>query len=465
MSSKRTYFPIKTFPHEKLRVGGTNKNGATLSDFNTVAQTTKMESSPGNLEEYGIEWPEMKAESITYYIDPLGKNLMDPSLYIHPILHPRWSDVDDKSEVTHTISKTGTEVEEFANHFVKSLNRECLKIPENDRIWMMGDSPLAETPDEKTNFIEPIFNHPKYGANHPKAGRRDLDRSKTIDMAIWSKDKTKKKDGDKKKKYSNFKSSRTENNASPSKTEESHQRDDELMIPDTNTQLFIAFYDLTDQNKNRKRKAGEPRFGEHAVTYEEFRRFIYNANAHPNASNTKCDMMVRMKTLGPSINWKRNGTPGIAKFKVSEIRVTAFKVKSHSRALTPSELATQAEETRLRKAEFGMEDEEEITIESKVPLFATESERFNYEEQRACKRVLKELDERRESLNEQRMDDSLSPLKIKAIEKEISLIETKRKKKLQEQADLESELEAMKEEEGGGDMDDDEREDDSGTSQ
>lgn len=481
--SKRTCYKIKDFPFDKLRVGGANKKGATLSEFNTVHQSTFIETTPGNLEEYAIEWPAMKSGAISYYIDPKQANIMNPSLYIHPILHPKWADLNEHGEVSHTTNEKGLQVEEFIAKYTAAINRECLKIPENDRIWMMGDCPLAETPDEKSVFIEPIANHPKYMATHPKAGRRDVDKPKTIDMALWTQDKTKRKEGDKKKKFSKMnnnasyggasftasKSARTEANDAPV-TDPVAEDDGDFMIPGTNTIIYTAVYDLTDEKKaNTKNKQGEARFGEQAKQYGEIKKYIYNPNGHPNASDKNSDIMSSFKTLGPSINWARNGKAGTCKWKVNELRVILFKERSRERILSGAELAELTDEARSAKADCGFDDDDNEVVtehDPKEPVFASEFERANYEEQVACRRQLKMLDEQYASLNDQKNDSSLSVQLIKSIEKKMQLIEEKRKKKLQEQRDLEDELAELKADEDNG-MDDDEgeREDDSGADQ
>lgn len=450
----RTTYTIDKFPFHLLRVGGAGKVNAKRSDFGTCHQMTKIESSPGNLEEYAIELPEMSSAAISYYIDAHGKNLMCPSLYLHPVLHPQWATLDEKGSVSHKTSETGLLIEEFWNKYIAAINRECLKIPEDDRIWMMGEGPISEACNEKTVFVEPVAQHPKFPEGHPRAGRRDIDKPKTIDMAMWTQDKTKRgPEVDKKRKFSNVASSLNKNKNNTVKKED----DDEFIIPDTNALIFTSFYDLTPANK---RKVGAAKAGEKIRDYENgLKKFIYNGSGHPNASDKNSDIMARITILGPSLNWEINGKPGSIKAKANEVSFTYHKFRDLNRSIPVAAINTFAEETRRKRLEFGLpeeSDDEEGEGESKKevnqeeekhPQFRSEFEKVNYEEQRDCQRQLKVLASRHEALLDQRTDDSLSSMKLRAVEKEITLVEERQKKKSQELADLQQELDEMQQEE------------------
>lgn len=455
--AKRTTYNVDNFPFDLLRVGGAGKKDAERSEFNTTTQKTKIEVSSGHLEDYCIEFEELSSTAISYYIDPKGNNMMNPSFYLHPILHPAWSSLNEKGEVSHKTSPTGVRIEEFWDKFTAAFNRECLKIPEDDRFWMIGDGELALNPTEKSVFLEPIAKHPEYPKTHPKVGRRDLDKPKTLDMALWSMDVTKRSvDTDKKRKYSNIKSSYSGPSftaAKPAAIEE--KRNDDLLVPDTNAIIFTCIYDLTSVNK---KKVGLIKSGEQVKDYGVIKKFIYNANAHPNASDKNSDLMVKTTILGPSINWDINGKPGSAKLKVKEIKITYHKPRDLNRAITIDEIVTQAEETRRKRIEFGLADSSDDDddnengnhknqVEEKEPLFKTDFEKVNYYESRDCEKALKVLNDRYEALEAQIQDKNLAPLKMRAVEKEMSIILERHKKKQQELLDLQNELEEMQKEE------------------
>lgn len=464
MSKQRVTYTPKNFPFDLLRVGGAGKKNAKRSEFGTAHQETFIETSPGNLQEYIIQFEELLSNAMSYWLNPNGKAMKDPSVYLHLTVHPKWSTLNEAGEISHTTSPTGVEIEEFWAKFTVAFNRECHKIPEDDRVWLMGDGPMAETPDEKTTFLAPVLNHPKFGEGHPKVGRRDLDKPKTMSMALWVQNITKRGEVDKKKKYSNLKSSSSVN--------ATEVKNDDLMIPDTDIVIFTGIYDLTTANK---RKIGVAKAGDQIKDYEQIKKFIYNANGHPNASPNNSDMIVKTSVLGPSVNWDINGKPGELKMKAKEIKVTSHKEKKFNRAIPVSEITAMEAETKRKRAEFGLSDEsddedgtqkqDQEEVKEKEPLFKSEFERVNYGEQRDCEKQLKVLEDRYDVLDKQRNDPNTTELKQRAIEKEITIISQKVEKKRQDLADLQNELEEMQveednDEEDGGEYDDDD--DDSG---
>lgn len=474
--SKRVNFNIYNFPFDNLRING--KNGLSRSDFNTIHQATKIETSPGVLEEYSITLPEMQSDAISYYIDASLRNIMNPTLYIHPIIHPKWSTLNDNGE--HTRDEEGDKIDEFFRKWEEAFRREWSKLSKDDRIWFAGIK-MGVAPTE--TVLEQAIQHPKFPKTHQKVGQRDEDKPASLSMALWSQDiKKRKKENDSKKKFSYLKKApKTDANSSPGKNTinsvaPNENADDVLMIPDTDEIVYCAVRDVTKANK---RKIGTEKAGEKIKTYEPMKKFIYNANDHPNASNTNCQLLVIPTILGPSVLWSPDkNQEGNIKLKVCDLNITFYKPISHNKAIPVDEINNMAKGTEEKMSRFGLtaddsEDEAgEDTKEEEQPLFSSEFEKTNWEEQRECKRQLKILSERRASLHKQRDQTGLTDQKKAAIKKELALIDTKYRKKIAEQLDLEKELDEMQNPNGddlsaggeGDENDDGEREDDSGHS-
>ncbi len=468
----RTTYTIANFPFDKLRVGGAGKKDVHRSDFGTAHQKIKIETSPGNLEDFLIELPEIKSNAISYYIDPKGNNLNNPSFYLHPILHPLWATPNEKGEISHKTTADGIATEEFFEKFAAAFNRECLKIPEDDRIWMMGEGSLAEKADENTEFLAPIALHPKFPDNHPRVGRRDLDKSKTLDLALWTQDTTKRTEVDKKKKYSNVKSSKyngpsfTAQNSVANATTPEEKKNDDFLVPDTNTIIFTGIYDLTSANK---KKVGAAKAGEQIKDYDRVKKFIYNAQGHPNANDVNCDMTIIPTLLAPMVTWDINGKPGALKLKASKIKINYYKQKDFNRAIPTNELAAIAASSKRKRAELGLSEEsseddqnkEEKEEDEKEPNFNSDFERNNYLEQKECEKKLRALDEKYDSLIEQKNDPNTTTLKLKAVDKELSFLQQRQQKVLLEQTDLQNELEEWlkKDMDVEGEEEDDEEDD------
>lgn len=433
------------FPFDKLRLD--EKKDVNFSKFKTAHQGMKIETSPGVREDFYLSFPAMKSHSITYYIDANNNNILKPSLYAHFELHPEWN-VDN-----HKVSPTGRFVEEFWEKLRAAVNRECLKMSEDDRITMMGECKMSTAPDADTEFTVPVANHPEYPPKHPKAGRRDPNRTKVIDMAIWTGDLTKPKADDKKKKFSNVKSS-----VVPDARATKAQEEQELVIPDTNTILYANIYLLTDEHRKR---VGAAKAAEPVKDYSLVRPIIFNAGGHPNANNINADLASEYTILSPSITWGMDKNPGNIKNKIRELRVYRVKERSFNRALTANEIASAKEKVKKNMAELGMSDdddengEQDRDADEKEPNFENEFERVNYEAQRDCQRQLRVFDERYATLEQQQANPSLSEMKKRAITKEMSIIEQGRKRKHEEIATLNDELEAMQSEAGDNQEDDD----------
>src|SRR5277367_5788991 len=249
-NSKRMQYTIDNFPFELLRVGNKEKNSK-KSDFGSIHQFSKIETSKNNLEDYEIVLPLLSSNLISYYIDPHGNNVMNPSFYVHLVLHPNWSEIDPKTNfLSKKESGSGRRLEIFWDKYIAAWNRECLKLDDNDRCWMMGIQ--YENVNDKTVFISSICKHPKYPKKHINEGRLNYDKSKTLSIALWTQDVTKRDpNADKKKKYNNFNPSKsfyplqqnTQNSSSNDiSTSMLAPTNDDFGVPGTNSVIYTKLY-------------------------------------------------------------------------------------------------------------------------------------------------------------------------------------------------------------------------------
>src|ERR1700761_2233072 len=341
-SSKRLTFTIENFPFDKLRVGN-KKERSKKSDFNTVHQYTHVELTDNVFSEYQIDMPVMQSKSITYWIDAKGNNLRNPSFYVHPILHPLWSTLNEKGEVSKKTSTTGLAIEAFWEKWREAVKRECLKLSEDDRIWMMG--PNYENVTKDTIFIEPIALHPKYPEKHAKAGRRDTDKSKGILMSLWKMNPSK-KTTESKKKYSKLASTMSQQ----LQQQKPQENDGLIMVPDTDIGIISSIYDCIKKKNNSK---NDDR-GEKAKTYYEIYKFIYNSEGHPNATSSNGDMRIKVSVLGPSINWAINNTPGTAMHTINDMKITRFASSKNSQSISAEKIQEIDKEDEKADSEYGV---------------------------------------------------------------------------------------------------------------
>ena len=425
--AKRLNFTMDNFPFKDLCIA--QRNELSLSTFDTIHQTTKVRTANGQSEEYSITFPEgMKSDAISYYIDAAQRNLMNPTLYLHPTVYPLWTTLD--SEGNNTRDEDGMKVEEFFKQWTLAFYREWIKLSEDDRQWIAGDRQgLASA----TDLLEPMVQHPKFPKTHPKSGKRDTEKPPTLAMAIWSGDVTKRKqENDKKKKFAYLKKNADENEVKPST---------DFMIPDTNE---IIYCDIRDVSRQNIKRVGKEKASERIHDYGKIKHMTYNKDGHPNASDTNCELLNDLTILGPSLLWTPSkNQPGVAKLKVSKLTNTYWKPMSHSAGMSADQLNTIEEKAAKKKALFGLADEDSEDDSSdgdektEQPVFTSEFEKRNWEEQQECRKQLKVLGERRAQLNKQKAEPTLNELKRKAIKKELSIIDTRYKKKLSEQMELE----------------------------
>lgn len=459
---KRVNYEIANFPFDDL--GIQSRTGMKLSSFGTLHQTTHIRNANGQPEEYSISLPAgMKSEAISYYIDAAQRNLMNPSLYLHPIVFPLWATLD--SEGNHTRDEDGIAVVAFFEKWLLAFYREWLKLSEEDRQWIAGERQgLASAAD----LLEQVVQHPKNPKTHIHPNKRDTSKSPTISASIWSQDVTKRKQtDDKKKKFANLK--KTDGKATEEKSTD-------LIIPDTNE---IIYCDIRLYTKENIKLVGREKASERIHEYEKMKHVTYNKDGHPNASETNCELMNDLTILGPSMLWTpEKNLRGVTKLVICKDIITHYKPRSYGAGMSSDQLDTLEQKAAQKRALLGIVDsdsEDDATTgdaETKPVVFASKFEETNWEEQRECRKQLKVLGDRRTLLKKQVAEPSINDQKRKALKKELAIIDGRYKKKLNEQMELEEELEEMRnpvnsqdasmECEEDGDEEAGEREDDSG---
>ena len=441
-------FTIENFPFDNLRIS--SKADSIKSDFGDVHQPTKL-LVDDQLVNYRIEWPPMVSDSATYYI-PKGNNSQDPRLYLHPRLHPQW-------ENGHATSPSGLKIEAFEKKFLEAVNRECEKLNETDRGWIMG-SDFKKNKASERSFIEPMANFPTYQDSHPKAGDSNEDKSKTLHMSIWTADVEKRALNDKNKKKLPTKPSA---DGSPAKATAGQN---ELIIPGTNIIIYTAIYDTTLKSRAR---------GEKITKYEECKRFIYSSSGEENASPTNAELLVKLVTLAPSVCWKpADNKKGKFSWKISDMTVMKFAPRSYSKALSAEQLDQIALETKRAMEEYGLHeetDEGENTQQQTVVVTlgndCNELAQFNLNQQQECLTALGGLEDTQKELLAQR-EECVDDKALQSVNQQIKMITNRLKRKRQELEDLrvehaelnvaaETQPDAKQQEEEGGAMNEDVR--------
>lgn len=349
MSNKRAVFEANedTFPFHQLRVGRRNDKECTTSEFGTVHQKTFLETSPNIYSEYEIQFPTTQSMSISYYVDAKGNNAKNPSLYLHPILYPKWSEKDALSgDVKKTKNPSGIKLEAFCIKFVAAIVRELEKMSESDRIYIMGDE-RAVMPNA-ADFMMAIAQFGKYDDKHKtKAKQPNYEKSPGFAVTVWSGDETK----------------RANNGKDAKGGGERKKNDKALRIPNTNTIVYTTFYiagpdepiDANGKKKSKKQLKQEKEEKKKPVSeYEKLKPFVYKPDGHANASDVNRTLMSSTRTLCPSILWDPSkNLKGKLQFKAAEIKITGWQESSYNKELTDEALETAAAESKSAMEEFG----------------------------------------------------------------------------------------------------------------
>lgn len=440
MSTKRVIFTIDNFPFDKLRVGNKKENSK-KSDFSSVHQFSKIETSPGVLEDYGIDNPATTSDAVSYYLPKGAEN--KPSLYLHPILHPHWATKTSTGERQTT--PTGLKIEAFWEKFNEAWTRECLLLSEGDRIFMMG-MPFAKV-NENTIFLAPVAKHPNHSDKHPLLpGQPDEDKPKTIHMAVWTQDVTTRAVTDNKKKFAN-----------PNTTANSGSSD--FMIPDTNVAVLASIYDTRSQKKGNTNKrdhnaTNAAASGEKITKWEDFKQFTYNAEGHPNANSTNGTLLAKTTILGPSANWNlKNPGPATLMIKVCQLSVMHYSERNYAKGLSTDRLQQLEKEKQEAMAELGIvssDDEEEEQVQQQQQQeeeveFENEFQRVNYLAQKECSSQITVMQDLYRSLLDKKVNEK-NEKALQTINQQIKIYEGKIQKKQDELDELQQEMVNMLEE-------------------
>jgi len=359
MSTIRPIFDAdpETFPFHQLRVGrwGDEKQ-CPQSDFGPVHQKTYIETAPDIWEEYEIQFENMQGMSLSYYLDPHGNNVKNPSFYWHPILYPKWSQKDPATgQVSKTKNPAGIKLELFLQRFRDALKRELEKMSPINRSQLMGTE-RSEMPVDK--YVEQIAQFPKYEKTHKtKPNQTNSDKSQGFAISVWSQDETKRKDA---------------------KTGGAGAKDKTMRVPDTNTVIYTTFYMAAPtptttgagggkHKKTKKQIKEEKEQKKKPVTdYQQLKQFIYKADAHPNCSGVNRTVVAETRVLGPSILWKpAEGPQGRVQFKMAEMVIGGWQDSSYNKEMSDERLEKQAKKAANAMEEFGFVHQAKLVIPEK----------------------------------------------------------------------------------------------------
>lgn len=345
--SKRQSLRYDNFPFEKLRIGSRTK-GCASSAYGDVHLSTFIENN-NNLEDYEIIFPEMKSPSIAYYIDKDGNNLMNPSFYLHPIVHARWGEKDKDGNDIRT--QSGKALDEFNIKFVNALNTQLSKLSPSDKAFIMGSKFVDAT--KHSEFIEPISKFSKYPDSHPTMARlENKEKSPSMAMSLWAQDITKRTEkadnkSTNKKKYANLGKT---NDLKPNVA----NNDQNFMVPNTNTIIYTKIYNVI---KPKNGNISDEQRKNKIIDYNLVKKFIHNTQGHPNASESMADLIIQPTVLGPSIRFlPAKSNEGNIQFRINDLKIGGYNSRTRSTGLTDDVVQVIDKNMELAKAELGFED-------------------------------------------------------------------------------------------------------------
>ena len=264
MNEKKLVFSYINFPFDKLSLDS-NLSNIKMAKEGDMHINTFILDKYNKLNKYNIDFNcPLKTYSISYYIgkaDPTGKN---PSLYFHPILHPRWTDKDQQGKIKKTISNIGQSIEDFWIKMRITIEELLNKIDPNIKAIILG----PENSKKKSDYITDVVKFPL------KNNLENTEQSKSFGVKLFCVDDT-----DQSKKYNQT------------------IKNDHIKIPDTKWKIFTQIYDLTEQSK-----VGRSRI----LDYEDLKFCIYNpmSNIYTNASNQRLLMTLEMVVSSPVLHTK-----------------------------------------------------------------------------------------------------------------------------------------------------------------
>lgn len=328
---KRVKYEMANFPWERFAVGWGEK-GADMSNFGTGHQHTYVanEKDASVLEDYAVHLGLVEADSLSLYIDPEGNNVMNPSLYLYPHLHPDWEKKD--ADGAPTLDPNGVAIQAFFEKLRAVALERQQALPAKEQAKIMG-AKLAK--DDCERWIAPVCRHPLFSKDHKiSPGMEDEERSPTFKCAAWSQDETKRKERD------GFVKKRA-----PSSKPKAD--DGTLRIPNTNTLIYTAFYIVPLD------KPPSEEMGRRVTNWARIKPFVYHRD-NENASQRRMTLLLDLWILGPSIVWKpgKNET-GELQIKINDCRFKSWKADPRSQGLAIEAIhATKANDAALL-ARFG----------------------------------------------------------------------------------------------------------------
>jgi hypothetical protein len=249
--------------------------------------------------------------SITYYIGKADNEGKKPSLYLHPILHPHWSDTDKNGKIIQKVSHSGDEIEDFFKKYKERVELLLFNLDREIRESILGPVNCRKEKD----FIDDVVNFPI------KDNKLNMSQSKTFGVKLFIVDAM-----DQTKKYNKTK------------------KNDHIMIPDTGYKIFSQIYDISKTSKT-----GNARI----LNYNDFKPFVYSANSHlfPNASGSRLKMDISLTINSPTLHTKKNDAN--IQVAAQRIVITSYKSSTAVKSLNQDEIDDIRKERQEAKEEHG----------------------------------------------------------------------------------------------------------------
>lgn len=264
-------FTIFNFPFERLRLDPCYTNATSSipkSQYGDIHISTLIyDSSKEKFYKYsvnltdGLKVKQLFAPSISYYIGKDKPPTDDPQFYIHPILHPRYSDsINGKIQKTET--QSGKYIEAFLDKIKDIIEQLLNELKPNIKILILG-----KNKDKTEDLLKPIYSHPDDQNDQP-----NTDLSKKFLVKLWL--------------VNHNKQDSNENNKSA------------LKIPDTNMSILTKIYDCTSSRKTSK---PVPTMNDYI---RQLKKFVYQKKYHENSTTDRCNTTFKLEIMGFTVHGK-----------------------------------------------------------------------------------------------------------------------------------------------------------------
>lgn len=257
------------FPFDELRLDPIINNGMSLkiSDYGDIHLKTFLFNADSQIySNYTILYDRMLAPSITYMgVDKNGKPIMNPQFYMHPILHPKYTEKDDNDCIKKLESVTGKKMEAFFDKIVLRIEELINECNPKIKVLILG----SRNANKKNGFIKEIYDFPEDKNKNP-----NTNLSKVFATRLWTFDPSK----------------------DPTR-EQTGRPSDSIAIPGKNYHLLPKIYDLT-QNLNNKSPL---------TKYDQLLNptpFIYGKKSDPNSSFKRHLLDVIIEVMGFTLHGK-----------------------------------------------------------------------------------------------------------------------------------------------------------------